>query len=73
MSLKNIVIIELDGVVHNLSIDDAYDLWVSLGNILIPLKKDDPNGSAPKQEGLILDDINLSIHQNNSKQPHSHL
>jgi len=58
MSVKATVTIELDGVVHNLSMDDARDLWISLGNVLNPVKKDDPKTPAPKQQGLTLDDIN---------------
>lgn len=58
MSVKATVTIELDGVKHELSMDDARDLWIALGNVLNPIKKETPKDPAPKQPTISsIDDI----------------
>lgn len=52
MSVKATVTIELNGITHNMSIDDARDLWISLGEVLNPIKKETPKDPAPKITGL---------------------
>lgn len=52
MSVKATVTIELDGVKHELSMDDARDLWISLGNVLNPIKKETPKDPAPYYQGI---------------------
>jgi hypothetical protein len=52
MSVKAIVTIELDGVKHELNMDDARDLWISLGNVLNPIKKETPKDPAPYYQGI---------------------
>ena len=58
MSVKATVTIELDGVKHEMSMDDARDLWIALGNVLNPVKKETPKDPAPKQPTIgSIDDI----------------